>query len=105
MIRAAAPQKCRSLGNKPESFVFFSRPFGTLGWRRVAMGHPTRRRLFFNREVHMTTLPLWIWFAGAGVLGIVMAYGILRNRTRTREERIVTNEATKELYKQENRSS
>lgn len=46
----------------------------------------------------MTTLPLWAWFAGDAVLGIVMAYGIMRNRARTRGERIATNEATKELY-------
>jgi cytochrome c-type biogenesis protein CcmH/NrfF len=49
----------------------------------------------------MTTLPLWIWVAGAAVLGIVLAYGILRNRTRSLQERAVTNEATKELYRQE----
>jgi hypothetical protein len=53
----------------------------------------------------MTTLPLWIWFAGAFVLGIVIAYGIVRTRGRTRQERRITNEATKELYRQENRSS
>jgi cytochrome c-type biogenesis protein CcmH/NrfF len=49
----------------------------------------------------MTTLPLWIWVAGVAVLGIVLAYGILRNRTRSPQERAVTNEATKELYRQE----
>ena len=53
----------------------------------------------------MTTLPLWIWFAGVAVLGIAIAYGISRNGTRTRKERIITNEATKELYKQENNRS
>jgi cytochrome c-type biogenesis protein CcmH/NrfF len=31
----------------------------------------------------MTTLPLWIWVVGVAVLGIVLAYGILRNRTRS----------------------
>jgi cytochrome c-type biogenesis protein CcmH/NrfF len=53
----------------------------------------------------MMTLPLWIWFAGAAVLAILLAYGILRNRTRTPQERAVSNEATKELYRQEDRSS
>jgi hypothetical protein len=53
----------------------------------------------------MTAQPLWIWVGGAIVLGIVIAYGILRNRSRTPGERAATNEATKELYKQENRSS
>jgi cytochrome c-type biogenesis protein CcmH/NrfF len=31
----------------------------------------------------MTTLPLWLWVAGVVVLGITLAYGLLRNRTRT----------------------
>ena len=53
----------------------------------------------------MSTLPLWIWFAGVAVLGIALAYGISRNRTLTREERAITNEATKELYKQEKNRS
>jgi hypothetical protein len=53
----------------------------------------------------MMELPLWIWFAGAALLGILLAYGIVRNRTRTPQERAITNEATKELYRQEDRSS
>jgi hypothetical protein len=53
----------------------------------------------------MMELPLWLWFAGAALLGILLAYGILRNRTRTPQERAVTNEATKELYRQEDRSN
>jgi cytochrome c-type biogenesis protein CcmH/NrfF len=52
----------------------------------------------------MTTLPLWTWFIGAFVLGAVLVYGILKNRTRTPRERALTNEATKENYKQENRA-
>jgi cytochrome c-type biogenesis protein CcmH/NrfF len=52
----------------------------------------------------MTTLPLWIWLAGVVVLGAVLGYGILRNRTRTSRDRDLTNRATKELYKQENQS-
>jgi cytochrome c-type biogenesis protein CcmH/NrfF len=53
----------------------------------------------------MTTLPLWTWVIGTVVLGAVLLYGILRNRRRSREERIISNEATKELYRQENRSN
>jgi hypothetical protein len=39
------------------------------------------------------------------VLGIVLAYGILLNRTRSRQELAISEEATKENYKQEERSS
>lgn len=53
----------------------------------------------------MSMLPLWIWVLGTLVLGVVVAYGILRNSRRTRQERIMTNEATKELYKQEDSAS
>jgi hypothetical protein len=31
-------------------------------------------------------LPVALWFIGAGVLGVVLAYGIMRNRQRTRVE-------------------
>ena len=42
-----------------------------------------------------------LWFIGAGVLGLVMAYGIMRNRTRTRTEKQITEQATKDLYAKE----
>jgi cytochrome c-type biogenesis protein CcmH/NrfF len=53
----------------------------------------------------MTTLPLWLWVAGVIVLGNSLAYGLLRNRTRTSRERTIAEEATKENYRQEDRSS
>jgi cytochrome c-type biogenesis protein CcmH/NrfF len=53
----------------------------------------------------MTTVPLWIWVAGVVVLGIVLAYGSLRTRARTRQERAISEEGTKENYKQEERST
>jgi cytochrome c-type biogenesis protein CcmH/NrfF len=56
-------------------------------------------------EPEMSTLPLWTWVIGTVILGAIIAYGILRNRTRTRQDRIISNEATKELYRQENRSN
>jgi preprotein translocase subunit SecG len=52
----------------------------------------------------MDTLPLWTWFLGTFLLGIILVYAIMRNRRRSRAERIITNEATKDLYRQENRS-
>lgn len=48
-------------------------------------------------------LPVALWFIGAGVLGLVMAYGIMRNRTRTRDEKQITEQATKDLYADEGR--
>jgi hypothetical protein len=48
-------------------------------------------------------LPLALWVAGACVLGLVIAYGILRNRTRTRADKQVTDQATKDLYAREER--
>ncbi|KRR21395.1 hypothetical protein CQ14_07025 [Bradyrhizobium lablabi] len=48
-------------------------------------------------------LPVAVWFIGAGVLGLVIAYGIMRNRTRSRAEKQITGQATKNLYAKENR--
>ena len=48
-------------------------------------------------------IPVAIWFVGAGVLGLVMAYGILRTRNRTRAEKQVTEQATRQLYANEGR--
>ncbi|QHO71301.1 hypothetical protein ACH79_00250 [Bradyrhizobium sp. CCBAU 051011] len=42
-------------------------------------------------------------FAGAIVLGLVIAYGITRNRSRTRSEKQITEQATKDLYVREER--
>ena len=50
-------------------------------------------------------LPVALWFIGAGVLGVVLAYGVLRNRRRTRAEKQMTEQATKDLYARENRKS
>jgi Flp pilus assembly protein TadB len=46
-------------------------------------------------------LPVALLFVGAGVLGLVLAYGILRNRTRSSAEKQVSEEATKDLYVKE----
>ena len=47
--------------------------------------------------------PLALWVAGTCVLGVVIAYAILRNRTRSRLEKQVSNQATKDLYAREER--
>jgi cytochrome c-type biogenesis protein CcmH/NrfF len=55
--------------------------------------------------IGMETLPLWTWFLGACLLGFILIYGILRNRRRTRGDRILTDEATRANYREENRRS
>lgn len=41
-------------------------------------------------------LPVWLWFVGAGLLGLALAYGIMRNRQRTRTDKVITEQATKD---------
>jgi hypothetical protein len=43
-------------------------------------------------------IPVALWFIGAGVLGVVLAYGIVHNRTRSRAEKKRTEQATEVLY-------
>jgi len=45
-------------------------------------------------------IPVALWFIGAGILGIVMVYGILQNRKRPRAEVQRTEQATRDLYKE-----
>ena len=49
-------------------------------------------------------VPVALWFIGAGVLALVLAYGIMRNRRRTRAEKAITEQATKDLYARDNRN-
>jgi hypothetical protein len=48
-------------------------------------------------------LPLALWWGGACILGLVIAYAILRNRSRTRAEKQLTEQATRNLYAEEER--
>jgi len=48
-------------------------------------------------------LPLALWWGGACILGLVIAYAILRNRSRTRAEKALTEQATRNLYAEEER--
>lgn len=48
-------------------------------------------------------VPTALWFLGAVVLGVAIAYGILRNRSRTRRERQITEQATRESYSEDER--
>src|SRR4051794_31640668 len=46
-------------------------------------------------------LPVALWAAGAALLGIVLIYGIVRNRQRTNSDKEITEQATKDLYAKE----
>ena len=49
------------------------------------------------------TVPIALWWIGAFVLALAIAYGIQRNRSRTRSEKALTEQATKNLYAEEAR--
>ena len=46
-------------------------------------------------------LPVALMLVGVAVLGVVIAYGILRTGSRTSAEKRMTDQATKELYTRE----
>jgi hypothetical protein len=48
-------------------------------------------------------VPVALWWIGAFLLGAILIYGIMRNRTRTRAEKDLTERATKDLYAREAR--
>jgi hypothetical protein len=57
-----------------------------------------------GQPVHTgSSIPVYLWFIGAGILGLAIAYGILRNRGRTRAEKQLTENATKDVYQAEER--
>ena len=53
----------------------------------------------------MTTIPVWTWVVGVLILGAAMAYGIMRNRQRSKVEKNVSQSATKKLYEEEDKSA
>jgi hypothetical protein len=48
-------------------------------------------------------VPVALWWIGAFLLGLILAYGIMRNRSRTRAEKDLTERATKQRYAEEAR--
>jgi hypothetical protein len=48
-------------------------------------------------------LPVALWFIGAVILGLALAYGIMRNRRRTITDKRVTDRATRSLYAEDER--
>ena len=47
--------------------------------------------------------PIALVWMGSAAIGLALVYGILRNRARTRAEKQVTEQATKNLYAAEDR--
>lgn len=50
-------------------------------------------------------IPVYLWFVGAGILALAIIYGIMRNRSRTQTEKNITDSATRELYRSEDRKN
>jgi hypothetical protein len=55
------------------------------------------------QHIGVTQFPLALWFAGAGILGLVIAYGVMRTRNRTSAGKQLTEQTTKDLYRREER--
>jgi hypothetical protein len=78
---------------------------------KLAIGLTLTALVFFPAELaaqgqpvqNGPMFPLALWWGGSCVLGLVIAYGILRNRTRTRAEKQLTEQGTKEVYAKEER--
>ncbi len=49
------------------------------------------------------TSPEWIWAILIALVGAAVAFGIMRNRQRTARDVRITDDATKQLYKEEDR--
>jgi membrane protein YqaA with SNARE-associated domain len=48
--------------------------------------------------------PVALWFIGAFVLGGALLYGIIRNRRRSRAEKQLSEQATRDNYRHEGRN-
>lgn len=48
--------------------------------------------------------PVALWAIGAAVLGLVLVYGIAKNRRRTKSDAQLTDRATKNLYAKEDQA-
>ena len=53
----------------------------------------------------MASLPVGMWWLGSLLLAIALIYAILNNRRRTPEDIHATEEATRRLYKEEDRDA
>ena len=48
--------------------------------------------------------PVALWFVGVFILGVAIIYGIMRNRRRSRVEKQLTEQATEDNYRREDRN-
>ena len=55
------------------------------------------------RHAGMTTVPVALWWVGSGLLAVALYYGINRTRSRSQNERMRSEEGTRQLYEEENR--
>ena len=76
--------------------IALSAPFFFISGRLEAQGLPVQ---------NASPVPIAIWFIGAFVLGGFIAYGIIRNRSRTRAEKELTDRATRQNYAEEDRKA
>ena len=76
--------------------IALSAPFLFISGRLEAQGLPVQ---------NASPIPIAIWFVGAFVLGGFIAYGIFRNRSRTRAEKELTEQATRQNYAEEDRKA
>ena len=65
---------------------------------------PTGNALAQGLPVEMGShIPVYLWFIGAAILGLAIAYGIMRNRSRSSAEKKLSDQATRTLYAEEER--
>jgi|1185.fasta_scaffold116435_2 flagellar biosynthesis/type III secretory pathway M-ring protein FliF/YscJ len=53
----------------------------------------------------MTQVPVAIWWAGSVLLAAAVIYAIMRNRTRSPSEKLRSEQATQEVYAEEEREA
>jgi len=70
----------------------------------VSLAMLTDAAMAQGQPVHNATpLQAWVLFIGTGMLGLAIMYGILKTRSRTVGEKRLRDEATKDVYRAEER--
>ena len=84
----------QAIGRAPRAVILALSAFVFLPDNLAAQGLPVETG---------SHLPVAMWAVGAAILGLALAYGIMRNRSRTRAEKQITDQATKNVYAEEER--